>query len=348
MDRQRLEELTFEQLQTEAASYGLRAFENWDKCIDAIMTHLERHGPLQDLCGVDNAPVSPVLDGLEGSQPVDSSHVNVSVSSDFHSSSSEGSLLQLCTNLIEQCRIQQTTEQSRQQEFMAEQSRQQRAMLQQMFTSTNTRVSINESNSGQTSPMEELRTVHTSASKAHAVNLLSTHIPEFNGSEEEDVELWIHTIERVAQIHQVSNDILLLAATGKLKNTARRWLDLNISVLIESWPTFKQDIVRRFKREVLFHVVYQKTEARRWNFPRESFQDYAMDKLAILRCLKLPDTNVIQLLINGIGSKSLRETAAVLRMKPLEEFIEEVHKISIASRDLYKRSPSMPIKNQSG
>jgi len=73
-----------------------------------------------------------------------------------------------------------------------------------------------------------------------------------------------------------------------------------------------------------------------------------MDKLAILRCLKLPDTNVIQLLINGIGSKSLRETAAILRSKPLEEFVEEVHKISIASGDLYKRSPLMPIKIQSG
>lgn len=162
-----------------------------------------------------------------------------------------------------------------------------------------------------------------------------------------NVELWICTIERVAQIHQVSDDILLLAATGKLKNIARRWLDLNISILIESWSAFRQAVIRRFRREVLFHAVYQKTEARRWNFPRESFQDYAMDKLAILRCLKLPDTSIIQLLINEIGSKSLRETAAILRSKPLEEFVEEMHKISIASGDLYKRSPLMPIKIQS-
>jgi len=87
------------------------------------MTHLERHGPLRDLCGVNNAPVSPVFGGLEGSHPVDSSHVNVFVSSGFHSGSSESSLLQMCTNLIEQCRIQQSKlfEQTRQQqEFMAE------------------------------------------------------------------------------------------------------------------------------------------------------------------------------------------------------------------------------------
>jgi len=134
-------------------------------------------------------------------------------------------------------------------------------MLQQLFSSVNTRVSINEPNSDHISPREELRTVHTSAMKTHAVNLLSMHIPEFNGLEEEDVELWIGTIERVAQIHQVSDDILLLAATGKLKNIARRWLDLNISILIESWSAFRQAVIHLFRREVLFHAVYQKAEA---------------------------------------------------------------------------------------
>lgn len=68
-------------------------------------------------------------------------------------------------------------------------------------------------------------------STAHAVNLLSTHIPEFGGSEAEDVESWISTIERVAQIHGVTNDTLLLAATGKLKDKARKWFDLNIILI---------------------------------------------------------------------------------------------------------------------
>jgi len=57
------------------------------------------------------------------------------------------------------------------------------------------------------------------------------------GTEEEDVEAWIHTAERVAQIHAVFNDILL-AATSKLKKTAHKLFELNITNLIESGCCF--------------------------------------------------------------------------------------------------------------
>lgn len=61
----------------------------------------------------------------------------------------------------------------------------------------------------------------SSASTGQAVKLLSTHLPDFSGSEDEDFESWVYTIERVARIHGVSNDVLLLAATGKLKKISR-------------------------------------------------------------------------------------------------------------------------------
>lgn len=42
----------------------------------------------------------------------------------------------------------------------------------------------------------------------------------------------------------------------------------------------------------------------------KNFQEYAMDKLALMRNLKLSDEDSIQLLIKGIGSFALRATAA--------------------------------------
>ncbi|KMQ90234.1 retrovirus-like pol polyprotein, partial [Lasius niger] len=187
----------------------------------------------------------------------------------------------------------------------------------------------------------------SSASTAQAVKLLSTHIPDFSGSEDEDVDSWIHTVERVAQIHGVPNDVLLLAATGKLKKTARKWFDLYITKLIESWSYFREAIIKRFKRPVLFHVAIQKAEARKWLFMKETFHDYAMDKLVLLRNLGLKDKDTIHLLINGIGSRSLRELASTLRVSSVDEFLEEMHNITSASGESQKKFQSFSPKIQS-
>ncbi|KMQ88830.1 hypothetical protein RF55_11616 [Lasius niger] len=78
--------------------------------------------------------------------------------------------------------------------MMLEQSKQQQILMQQLFAA----ISLN-------NPI--------CSTQAATSNFMST--------EEEYVEAWIHTAERVAQIHAVSNDILLFAATSKLKKTAQ-------------------------------------------------------------------------------------------------------------------------------
>ncbi|XP_020295220.1 uncharacterized protein LOC109860510 [Pseudomyrmex gracilis] len=55
--------------------------------------------------------------------------------------------------------------------------------------------------------------VLASLAPAQAVKLLSSQIPDFKGSEDEDVSLWIENVEQVARIHGVSEDVTLLAAT---------------------------------------------------------------------------------------------------------------------------------------
>lgn len=58
--------------------------------------------------------------------------------------------------------------------------------------------------------------------------------------------------------------------------------------MIESWTGFKEVVTKRFGRKILFHVALQKAEARRYNFAKETFQEYAMDKLALLYNVDLP------------------------------------------------------------
>lgn len=65
-------------------------------------------------------------------------------------------------------------------------------------------------------------TIFSTVSPAQAVQLLSSQILEFSGIEEENVDLWIQKIEKVSQIHGVSDEITFLAAAGKLTKVARR------------------------------------------------------------------------------------------------------------------------------
>lgn len=65
------------------------------------------------------------------------------------------------------------------------------------------------------------RTVLSSLSAAQAVKLLAKQVPEFDGSWDSNVEFWISTVEQVARIHSVADDVVLLAATDKLTKSAR-------------------------------------------------------------------------------------------------------------------------------
>jgi len=57
-------------------------------------------------------------------------------------------------------------------------------------------------------------------------------------------------------------------------------------------------LISHFGRLMLFHeVAMQKIEARRWSPQKESFQEYVMDRLAIMSDLQLTPRDSIQLLI---------------------------------------------------
>ncbi|KMQ87526.1 hypothetical protein RF55_13169 [Lasius niger] len=256
MDRQQLEELTFEQLQVEAIRYGIKPPQDRDACLEAIAQHIERDPPPIDLMG-----------SLTGIAPT----------------STESSLMQMCS-------------------LMLEQGRQHQILMQQMFAAMNLNnqassipvaVPTAQSHVSDTS-QQDLRPSLSSASTGQAVKLLSTHLLDFSGTEDEDVE---------------------------------------------------EAVIKRFRRPVLFHVTMQKVESRRWNHMKESFHDYAMDKLVLMKNLNLPERDSIDLLINGVGSRSTRELAAALKVYTIDDFLEEMHRITTASGEALRKSPSFARKN---
>lgn len=51
---------------------------------------------------------------------------------------------------------------------------------------------------------------------AQAITVLASQIPAFDGSEDKDVESWIHLVDLIANAHGVGDDVTLLAASSKL------------------------------------------------------------------------------------------------------------------------------------
>lgn len=107
---------------------------------------------------------------------------------------------------------------------------------------------------------------------------------------------------------------------------------------MESWDGFKEAIIKRFDRKILFHVALQKVEARKWQFTKETFGDYAMEKLMLMHRLDLSDQEAIHLLIGGITSRSLRGTASALQVETMDKFFEEMHRITTAMMETERKS----------
>lgn len=84
-------------------------------------------------------------------------------------------------------------------------------------------------------------------------------------------------------------------------------------------------------------------EARKWNPSVEPFQDYSMDKLALMRNLKLEDSDAVQLLIGGINDIYVKCIASSLRVDSLNQFLREMQHITANCGDAVKRfAPANP------
>ncbi|KYN11232.1 hypothetical protein ALC57_16617 [Trachymyrmex cornetzi] len=161
------------------------------------------------------------------------------------------------------------------------------------------------------SPSSQRTTLGTITS-AHAVTLLATQIPTFGGSDSENVQLW-------------------------LTKLAKRWYDIGSGSMLESWLGFREAILKRFTRKILYHVAMQKIEVRKWNSFKETFLEYAMDKLTLMHDLNLSPDSAIHLLISGINSRSLRETAAALDLESVDSFLDSMHRITSVTLEPEKR-----------
>jgi len=299
--------MTTEQLKAEAARYCLSVPElgDRDSIIDAIMLHLE------------NTSIN-VLSQAEETTNQDQ----------LLTASTNNTLEQILSPLIPLV------------SSIAKQMQEQQQLLQQILQAvtagtTGVALSQNDANtlsavSDICSEIEQKFSRQSLIETTLAVNVLSPQIPEFGGTDVENVKLWIQRIDQVSKIHKVPDDIIFLAATSKLVKLARCWFDFGSGPMIESWTGFKEVIMKRFNRRGLFLVILSKMKDRKWNHLEESFQEYVMDCLSLIHNIDLTPKEAIDLLIDGIEIESVQNAARIasLHIDSIDEFLNKMDEIT--------------------
>ncbi|KMQ91613.1 hypothetical protein RF55_8496 [Lasius niger] len=178
----------------------------------------------------------------------------------------------------------------------------------------------------------------STASPAQAVTLLAPQIPEYGGTDKENIHVWTQKVDRVAQVHRAFGDVVLLAASSKLTKMAKQWYEMQSGHVLESWSELKRALTKMFDRRISFKAAMQRIEARKWNSSKESFDQYAIDKLALIHRLDLPSTDTINLIIGGIQHSSLRAKALTLTTHSVDQFLEAMRRITYRVDEFEKKN----------
>lgn len=80
-----------------------------------------------------------------------------------------------------------------------------------------------------------------------------------------------------------------------------------------------------------------------WNLHKETFNQYAIDKLVLMHRLELPVKNTIHLLVGGIRlilQNTLRITALSVKADNVESFLDQMRTIAEGFAELERRAPT--------
>lgn len=108
---------------------------------------------------------------------------------------------------------------------------------------------------------------------------------------------------------------------------------------MESWIGLRQELTKMFERKVPFYKAMQKVEARKWIQGKETFDQYAIKKVALMHRLDLSAKDTINLVIGRIAQSSLRAVALSIKADTLEEFLETMRRVTEGALDTEKRRP---------
>ncbi|KMQ85320.1 hypothetical protein RF55_16201 [Lasius niger] len=98
----------------------------------------------------------------------------------------------------------------------------------------------------------------------NVVEIISPQIPIFEGYEKENIRKWLEQVDYVEGLHEINENILLLAATSRLAGNALDWYNRQSTAVISSWAEVKKGLLEYFQRKVSFMLAMSKINKRVW------------------------------------------------------------------------------------
>lgn len=186
MQRERLEAMTLEETKQEALRYQLPAAASSDRdlIIEAIMSHIERNNPPEEMLqSMQRSRTQGVRSRRESSQAVFPGPSQQATAPASEIPGQQGSLDRIAAALgvfmeQQQQMLEEIRALSRREAFVLSDAPQEREI--------------------EESPRSP---AISTSSPAQAVSLLSPQIPEFGGTDEENIQIWAQRVDRVAQVH---------------------------------------------------------------------------------------------------------------------------------------------------
>ncbi|KMQ93098.1 hypothetical protein RF55_6825 [Lasius niger] len=331
MDRAALEKLTVEQLKQEALKYGLSVAGKKADLIETLVSHFQRNAPVSDLLGLAAIEASPA--SVQAAGP-SAGRVPLSGASP----SARADPVQQMVAALQGVIRRQEEERADQRRFFQEQQRSFAQLLEVLTTQRNSGATTQNGASARGPPEREpsrspatsipISEGRSSWSSGNAIQALASQIPEFAGKEEDNIRTWVRRVEKVAQVHGVSDGVALLAASSRLAGSARRWFDVQNGAAVETWIGLRDELIKMFDQRVPFFKLMERIKARKWQSGKETFDEYAIHKLAIMHRADLAEADQIHLLISSITSPSLRGIALSVTAETVDVFMEHMRRIT--------------------
>lgn len=124
----------------------------------------------------------------------------------------------------------------------------------------------------------------------------------FSGTDNVDVEDWIHMYERVSTYNRWDPTLMLANVIFYLKGTARVWYETHEDDLT-SWDTCKQKLCELFGKPLGRQLAAKRDLASRAQTSTESYVSYIQDVLALCRKVddQMPESDKVGHVLKGIA-----------------------------------------------
>lgn len=129
----------------------------------------------------------------------------------------------------------------------------------------------------------------TTSNSWQQIKFAAKLIPPFSGKEEENVVRWLERISSVARMYMLTDDVLVLAAVSQLKDRALQWHNRQSLETVSTWDEFKFQIRRHFEIKESYTTTLSRIGQRIWKSHKEKFTDYAEAKLDLMQTLSLTE-----------------------------------------------------------